>query len=299
MIGVGTELLLGQIANTNAQHISRALATIGVDVYFHSVVGDNLTRAAEAVRHAMDRSDAVVITGGLGPTPDDLTREAAALATGRELVRDERLATLIKEIFERMGREMPEENLKQADLPMGATPIEPEGTAPGFHLEHDAAMLFALPGVPWEMRAMLEKTVLPVLRERSGDAVLLTRQILVVGLGESATHQRISALVAAQGNPTIAFLAGRGHVRVRITAKAPDERGAGALIDPLEREIRERLGDFAVSGEGQSIAQALGSMLRARSLTIAAAESLTGGLIGSDLTETEGASDFFLGSLVA
>lgn len=290
--------MLGQIANTNAQRISTALATVGVDVHFHSVVGDNLERAAATIAQALGRSDAVVVTGGLGPTPDDLTREAVAAALGRPLMRSPALVQEIEAIFSRLGRVMPEENLKQADLPEGATAIDPEGTAPGFYIEHDSSVLFALPGVPWEMEAMLAKTVLPRLRERGGDAAIVSREILVLGLGESATHQKIADLVEAQTNPTIAYLAGGGQVRVRVTAKAADDAHALAMINPVAAEIRARLGDAAVEGFHTSLGAALGDMLRARQATVAAAESLTGGLIGAELSSSAGASDFFVGSLV-
>lgn len=298
IVGVGTELLLGQIANTNAQHISRELAAIGVGVYFHSVVGDNLERMRETIERALTRADYVIITGGLGPTPDDITREGVAAATGRELQRNEELEKVVSDIFASMRREMPEENLKQADLPEGAAPIAPEGTAPGFTLEHEGAVVYALPGVPWEMKAMLEKTVLPDIRTRAGAGTIVSTQILVVGLGESHTHKLIADLVDEQTNPTIAFLAGGGQVRVRITAAAPTEDAARVLIAPVEASIRDRLGDAAVEGDHGSVVQALTDMLRDRDLKLGAAESLTGGLLGAEFTKTEGASDVFLGSLV-
>jgi nicotinamide-nucleotide amidase len=295
---VGTELLLGQIANTNAQRVSAALATIGVDVHFHTAVGDNLDRIVATVQQGLRRADALVLTGGLGPTPDDLTREAVAAALELELRRDERLASEIRQIFERLGRDMPEENLKQADLPDGAVPIPPEGTAPGFYIERGGALLFALPGVPWEMDAMLTKTVIPLLRDRAGDAAIVSREVIVVGLGESATHERISDIVASQSNPTIAYLAGKGQVRVRITAKAPTEAEAVALIEPVEDQVRQRVGSAAVRGHHRSLAAALGALLTEREATVAAAESLTGGLIGAEITAVPGAGDYFRGALV-
>lgn len=291
-------MLLGQIANTNAKEISTALATVGVDVLWHTAVGDNLGRIEEAVRTAMHRSDAVIITGGLGPTSDDITALGVAAATDRTLVRDERLAALIRGFFESRGRGMPESNLKQADLPEDATPIEPEGTAPGFYVEHDGAIVFSLPGVPWEMQAMLEKTVLPVLRERAGDAVTVSRHVLTVGVGESAVAHAIADIVDAQSNPTIAFLAGGGTARVRLTAKATDEAQAEALIQPVEAAIRDRLGEAALEPGEDSVVGVFSSLARGQNLQVAAAESLTGGLLGATLTEAEGASDFFLGSLV-
>jgi nicotinamide-nucleotide amidase len=295
---VGTELLLGQIANTNAQRISSALATIGVDVFRHTAVGDNLERVAATFREAAARSDAVIVTGGLGPTPDDLTREAVAQAFDAPLERDEELEAWIKDVFERLGRVMPEDNLRQADRPRGATSIPAEGTAPGFSIEHDGCILFALPGVPWEMEAMLTKSVLPTLRARTGGAATVSRQVLVAGLGESHTHQKIADIVDAQTNPTIAYLAGGGVVRVRLTAKARTDADALALIRPVEDEIRARLGVSALPGNHSTIAEALAEVLRAKGVTIAAAESLTGGLIGAELTAAGGSSDFFRGSAV-
>jgi nicotinamide-nucleotide amidase len=296
---VGTELLLGQISNTNAQKISRALAGIGLDVFFHTVVGDNLRRMTEVIETAAARSDVVIMTGGLGPTPDDITREAVAAALGRRLVRHDNLAQELRRFFERRGRAMPEQNLQQADLPDGATPIPPEGTAPGFYVENSPALVIALPGVPWEMENMLKKAVLPLLQARAGKAVTVSREVMVVGLGESHTHELISDLVDAQTNPTIAYLAGHGLVRVRLTCKAPDETRASELIEPIETEIRRRLGDAAVTGDGSTLAEIVGNVLRARRESAATAESLTGGLIGAELTKLEGASDFFLGSIVA
>lgn len=297
VIGVGTELLLGQIVNTNAQVISSALAGIGVDVYFHVVVGDNHRRIVATLEQAFDRSDVVIVTGGLGPTPDDITREAVAEVTGRSLDRHDDLARVIEEIFSKLGRPMPSENLKQADLPRGARAIAPEGTAPGFWLEHEGPLLFAVPGVPWEMKAMLTKTILPELRQRAGHGATVSREVLVVGLGESRTHELIRDLVDGQTNPTIAYRAGAGVVRVRITAKAADDTVALGLIRPLEDDIRRRLGDDAVPGDAPSLAEAVGNMLRERGATVGVAESLTGGLIGSALTGTTGAGDYFSGSI--
>jgi nicotinamide-nucleotide amidase len=274
------------------------LADLGIHVYWHCDVGDNLERVVEAFRIASGRANVILVTGGLGPTPDDLTRAAVATWLGRPLVRDERLAGMIARIFADMGREMPEHNLRQADLPEGATPIDPVGTAPGFIVEDASTGLAALPGVPWEMRAMLDGSVLPWLRARAGDTTIVSRQVLVIGLGESMTHARIADIVDAQSNPTIAYLAGGGQVRVRITAKARSTAEAEALIAPVEASVRARLGDAAVPGSYGSVARALADALLERGLTVAAAESLTGGLVAAELTATEGSSDFFLGSLV-
>jgi nicotinamide-nucleotide amidase len=295
---VGTELLLGQIINANAAEIFRHLAATGVDVYFHSVVGDNMRRMRSVIETAMSRSDVVIVTGGLGPTPDDITRDALADVLGVRLVRHPRVVGLIEEVFAQLGRDMPEENRRQADIPDGATTIDPVGTAAGFWIERDGKILFALPGVPWEMRAMLTDTVLPELSKRSGEGVTLSREILVVGLGESRTYELIRDIVDAQTNPTIAFRADAGQVRVRMTAKAARETDALALISPVDEAIRGRLGEAAAPGHHSTAGEALVGLLRQRGLTVAAAESLTGGLIGAELTRTPGSSDYFLGSLV-
>jgi len=291
-------LLLGQIANTNAQRISESLASIGVDVHFHTAVGDNLDRMADVIAAAVKRSDAVIITGGLGPTPDDITREGVAKALGLKIERHDALAQQITDIFAKLNRPMPDDNLRQADLPEGATAISPEGTAPGFVLVHEGCVLFALPGVPWEMQAMLTKSVLPSLKARQGAAATISRHVLVVGLGESHTQEKIADLVAAQTNPTIAYLAGGGQVRVRLTAKAGSEAEALALIKPVEEQIRERLGKAAVEGNDDDLVPAFGEMLRRRGVSVAVAESLTGGLMGAALSRVKGSSDFFRGGLI-
>lgn len=299
IVGVGTELLLGQIANTNAQRISEALATVGVDVHMHVAVGDNLDRIVGVLRTALERADAVIVTGGLGPTSDDITREAIATVTGRPLERDEGLLERIRDVFERLGREMPEDNAKQADVPEGARAIEPEGTAPGLVVEHEGSTLYALPGVPWEMEAMLKRVVLPDLRARAGDAVIASREIVVMGLGESHTQDKIGDIVDAQTNPTIAYLAGAGQVRLRLTAKAKSESEAYGLIDPVEAELRQRLGHNAFPGHASDISEGMGKLLRERGLTIAVAESLTGGLLSDALTRLTGSSDYYLGGVIA
>lgn len=298
IVGVGTELLLGQIANTNAQTISQALAMIGVDVHFHQAVGDNPERMREVFELASRRADVVIVTGGLGPTPDDITREAIAELAGVKLVRRDDLAARIKDVFEKLGREMPPDNLRQADLPEGAEVIDLQGTAPGFRIDIDDCTFFALPGVPWEMEAMLRKDVLPYLRSAGGDSTIASREILVMGLGESHTHERIADIVERQTQPTIAYLAGSGRVRVRLTAKAGSEAEALALIEPVESEIRERLGKHAVQGTTSDLAQALGEILREKKITVASAESLTGGLLGAELSGAGGSSDFFKGGIV-
>lgn len=297
LVAIGTELLLGQIANTNAQKISQSLADIGVSVYFHTVVGDNPERIHDTLKRAWERSDVVIVTGGLGPTPDDITRETVAELLGVELVRNSEIESGLRAFFEKRGRPMPEDNLRQADVPRGAHVIDPVGTAPGFWTDVNGRLLFVLPGVPWEMSEMMDKAVLPQLQKRSGGTIF-SHHVLVMGLGESATHDKIKDIVDAQTDPTIAYLAAWGQVRVRITTHAASEDDAKRKIAPVEEQIRERLGKYAARGNHETIASALGELLRERDAKLAAAESLTGGLIGEIVTETEGSSDFFLGSLV-
>lgn len=298
IVAIGTELLLGQIANTNAQRISQSLADLGISVYFHTVVGDNMERIIDTLERALSRSAVVLVTGGLGPTPDDITRDAIAKLMGVTLVRHEHLEKQLRDFFSSRGREMPEDNVRQADIPAGANIIDPVGTAPGFWTENDDRLLFVLPGVPWEMDEMLNGAVIPELKRRSEDGVIFSHHILVMGLGESATHDKIRDIVDAQTNPTIAYLAAWGQVRVRVTARAENEDEAKRLIEPVEKQIRHRLGHHAAQGNHETIASALGALLRDKDETVAAAESLTGGLIGEILTETGGSSDYFLGSLV-
>ena len=269
-----------------------------MDIHRHVVVGDNHDRIVAALKDGTGCCDAVIVTGGLGPTSDDITREAVADVTGTNLVRSSELEQTIRGIFERIGRYMPEDNLRQADLPEGATSIEPEGTAPGFFIEHEGCVVFCLPGVPWEMRAMLTKVVLPELRRRGGDAAIVTREILVMGLGESKTQELIGDIVEEQTNPTLAYLAGKGQVRVRLAAKASSENKALALIRPVEERIRERLGIDAVEGSFPDMALAMGEFLRERGITVAVAESLTGGEMSAALSGCGGSSDFFKGGLV-
>ncbi|MGH2637222.1 MAG: competence/damage-inducible protein A [Actinomycetota bacterium] len=299
VVGVGTEIILGQIANTNAQWIGERLAAIGVDVLHHQVVGDNVERIVAAVRLAMARADAVIVTGGLGPTQDDITREALAIVAGVELGRRPELEDLIREKFSRAGREMPSSNLVQADVPAGARPILPDrGTAPGLALEVDGRRLYALPGVPAEMREMMEGTVLPELAAAAGPATLVSRLVRCVGIAESRVAELLDDLFHGSTNPTVAYLAGGGEVRIRLTAKAATPEEAGALLAPVVETVASRIGDFVTSTSDEELEDVVGRLLRAAGLTIACAESLTGGSLSARLARSPGASDYLLGSAV-
>jgi nicotinamide-nucleotide amidase len=299
VIGIGTEILLGQIANTNAQEISERFAEVGIDVLHHQVVGDNVERIAEALRLALGRADVVVATGGLGPTGDDITRRGVAMATGRDLSRRSEIEEYLREKFRRLGREMPESNLVQADVPEGARYILPErGTAPGLVIESGGARLYAVPGVPAEMREMLEGVVLPELRESTGPRTLVSRQVRVVGMPEARVGELLDDLFLASENPTLAYLASAGEVRVRITAAAPTRAEAMKLIGPLEEEIRSRLGGAVYGTDQDSLEAAVAHLLEERKLLLACAESLTGGSLGARITGIPKASSHFLGSAV-
>jgi nicotinamide-nucleotide amidase len=299
ILGVGTELLLGQIENSNARWISERLAEIGVDVLHHEVVGDNLERIAEAFGRAIDRSDVVIATGGLGPTQDDITREGLADAIGVELHRDPAIEDQLRRRFAALRREMPASNLRQADVPQGAQTITPvRGSAPGLVLDVDGTRVYALPGVPAEMREMMEGAVLPELSALAGPSGIASRIVRCVGIAESRVAELVDDLFAGSTNPTVAFLAGGGEVKVRLTAKAPTLQAALALIVPVAREVTARLGDVVVSTDDEALEDVVARLLVERSLTLACAESMTGGGLGQRISHAEGASRFFVGSAI-
>ncbi|HEV3475765.1 MAG TPA: competence/damage-inducible protein A [Actinomycetota bacterium] len=299
VLGIGTEILLGQIANTNAQHISQRLADIGVDVLHHQVVGDNVERIAEAIALALSRADVVIATGGLGPTGDDVTRQGIAAALGRALVRRPEIEDFLREKFRRLGRNMPESNLVQADVPEGARYILPErGTAPGLAVEHQGRRLYAVPGVPAEMVEMLDGTILPELGSVVGPSGIVSRVLRATGIAEARVGELLDDLFAAQTNPTLAYLSSAGEVRVRISAKAATREEAAALIGPVEQEVRRRLGTAVFGVDDEELEGAVGRLLRDRGLRLACAESLTGGGVAFRLTGLPGASDYFVGAAV-
>jgi nicotinamide-nucleotide amidase len=298
VVAVGTELLLGQIPNTNAQWISQRLAEVGVDVLHHRVVGDNLERIGEALRESLDRADVVIVTGGLGPTGDDLTRDAIAEVLGVPMVRHPEIEHFLRERFAGFGREMPENNLRQADVPEGARAIMPtRGTAPGLAATVNGSRLYAVPGVPSEMREMMEGTILPDLRALSG-ATIVSRTIRCTGIGESRVAELLDDLFEASRNPTVAYLASVGEVKVRVTAKAATAAEAEALIEPVVDAIVARLGDVVFSTADEPLEAAVMRLLIDSKRTLSCAESLTGGGVAERLTVAPGASEQFVGSAV-
>ena len=302
VLAVGTELLLGQIVNRNAADIGSRLADAGMDHYRQSVVGDNRARMVEAVRLACSRADALIITGGIGPTKDDVTREALAEAAGVPLLFDDVFAERLRRYWAARGREMPDSNLRQAQYPDGAELIaNPKGTAPGLRIEIDGTWIFALPGVPAEMIPMLEGDVLPFLQRQAGgdDAAVVSRLLRTWGESESKIGELLDDLFEESQNPTVAFLASAGEIKVRLTAKAESEAAARALIAPVERTVRERLGTRVFGADDDIIEAVLLRMLEDQGWTLATAESATGGLIASRITSIPGASRVFRGGVVA
>ena len=299
IIGIGTEILLGQIANSNARWISERLAEIGIDVLRHQAVGDNEDRIAEAFREALDRAEVVIATGGLGPTGDDITRQGLAAALGLRLERISRIEEFLREKYRRLGRDMPESNLVQADVPEGARYILPDrGTAPGLVLEVRGRRVYAVPGGPAEMREMMEGTILPELAEAAGPATLVSRVLRVAGIPEARVGEILDDLFRSSSNPTLAYLATAGEVRLRLSAKAATRGEAEEAIGPVEEEIRRRLGDAVFGSDQEELEAVVGRLLAERELWVAVAESLTGGGLAVRITSVPNASRYFAGGVV-
>lgn len=305
LVAIGTELLLGELVDTNSAWISARLAEIGVDVHRHVTVGDNVERIVEALRDAAGRADAVIVTGGLGPTQDDLTRDAVARLAGVGLERHDELVEHVTQVFARSGRRMPANNLVQADLPAGARVLAPVGTAAGFSLEVGRATVYCLPGVPREMEPMVARDVLPALAERGGLAATVSRLVRTAGMSESGVAEELAPLVKqldaavdGAGRVTLAFLASRGETRVRVTGKSTSREAALALVDPVVDEIVGLLGPGVAGLDDEGPEYAVGRQLARRGWTLAAAESVTGGHLGARLVGVPGASSWFRGGLV-
>lgn len=293
ILAVGTEILLGNIVNTNAQYIASRLAELGIEVYHHSVVGDNAERLEEAYNLAFKRADLVITTGGLGPTKDDLTKEVAFEYFNKEAVLHEDLLKNIEEYFKKIGMSMSESNRKQAMFPRDVI-IMPNnnGTAPGCIVEAGNSILAVLPGPPREMKAMFEESLVPYLKKFQ-ETVLVSKTIRIGGMGESKVAEIIDDILENSTNPTVAPYAKEGEVTLRITAKGKDEEEGNKLIAPVEEEIRSRLG-IAVYGEGDTtLEDVVGNLLVENSLTIATAESCTGGLLAGAIINYPGISSVF------
>jgi len=293
IIAVGTELLLGQIANTNAQIISNALQEIGIDVYFHTCVGDNQERLQSVLETGLRRSDIIVLTGGLGPTKDDLTKETVAACLNLSLKLDKYSLDKIKSYFAKRGRPFTENNYKQALVPEGAIAIEnKKGTAPGILLNKDGKIIIMLPGPPREMEPMLRDEVIPYL-SKMNSSTIFSKVLKFYGIGESALEEKLEDLISKQTNPTIAPLAKMGEVTIRLTAKAENRMAAEKIIKPVEDEIIKRVGKFLYGYDDDSVEDIVARLLAKFNKTIAIAESCTGGLMAHKLTNIPGISRFF------
>jgi nicotinamide-nucleotide amidase len=306
LLAVGDELLFGDIVNGNAAYLGRQLADVGVTITHSVVIGDDIETIADAIRTALSRADAVVMTGGIGPTQDDLTREGIALAAGVEIKRDDFLEGQLRRRFRDLGRNVPDMNYRQADLPVGAVPLPNEkGTAPGVKMELLGGVAYAMPGVPHEMHAMFTDSVLPDLLRRAGQpAVVVHRVLHTSGMWESAVAEamgpEVDRLAATDvRNPTIAFLASGGQTRVRISALAANRVEAEKLIAPIEAFGRQALGEGLYGTDDDTLEGVVHRLLLERGETVAVAESLTGGLLAGRLTATAGASETFRGGIVA
>ena len=309
VVAVGTELLLGQIIDSNSAWLGGELAAHGIDSLVQVKVGDNIDRIVLQLRRRLAEADAVIMCGGLGPTHDDLTRDAIAAVMGTELVLDEAVADRIRELFASRGRRMPENNLRQAMVPVGATVIpQTRGTAPGLicpvTVDGVDKVVFAVPGVPHEMRDMFARAVIPELQQRAGDRfVIASRVLLTWGESESGLNERLDGVITELdevGNPTLAFLAsGWNGLKVRLTAKAADTIEASKLIGEWERRLRDELGDLVFGADQDTMESVVLDLLRSKGWSLGCAESVTGGLVGARITDVAGASEVFRGSIVS
>jgi len=280
IVTIGSELLLGQIIDTNAAYLARKLNRIGLNIAFHTTIGDNHTQIKDALSQAVNRADLVIATGGIGPTEDDLTREAIADLVGAPLIFKEELMDHIESIFKRLGYRMPENNKKQALIPEGAIPIRNEvGTAPGFIIEKGSRLIIALPGVPKELKYILNKEVVPYLKKHFHlNQELITSKVLkVTGMGESKVDSQIKDLIDTNTNPSVGILASPGDITIRITAYAKSAMEADDLIRPIERKIRSRLGTNIYGVNGETLDTVVTDLLNKRGDTLSVIETFSGG----------------------
>ncbi|MGI5963988.1 MAG: competence/damage-inducible protein A [Lawsonibacter sp.] len=299
ILSVGTELLLGNIANTDAQMLSQGLSELGLNVYYHTVVGDNPQRARQAVAIAKQRSDIIITTGGLGPTCDDLTKNVLAEAFGKKLVFDEDSAQRIKAHFARTGRPMTENNLQQALLPEGCTVLPNDwGTAPGCAFQADGVHVIMLPGPPSECRPMFHYRAVPYLQSLS-EGVIASHTLKLFGIGESSMEAQLRDRMNAMANPTLAPYAKEGECELRVTAKAPTDAEAQALLKPTVEELKQLFGSKVYGVDVSSLEEVVEQLLLQREMTLGVAESCTGGLMAKRLTDLPGASRVFKGGIVS
>ena len=294
LISVGTEILLGNIVNTNAAYLAEQCAVLGLSCFYQTVVGDNEARLAQVLETALGRSDIIILSGGLGPTRDDLTKETAARVMGKELHMDEHSRKRIEDFFTKRGLELTDNNWKQAMVPEGAVVIDNDnGTAPGIIIESEEKRVILLPGPPGELIPMFESAIYPYL-SKAEPGVIYSQTVKLCGIGESKAETMVADLIAEQGNPTIAPYAKIGEVHLRITAKASAEKEAKKLIKPVVKELKNRFGmNVYTTEENVTLEQAVVDLLLANKLTVTTAESCTGGLLAAKLTGVPGVSEVF------
>jgi nicotinamide-nucleotide amidase len=285
IVAIGSELLLGQIVDTNSAWMAQRLTALGVNLYFKSVVGDNPARMKEVITRAMERSEIVITSGGLGPTQDDLTREIVAEVTGRKLIQNAEMLEQVEEHFRRRGRAMTPNNIRQSYMPEGALPVKnPNGTAPCFIVEEPRSVIYCLPGVPVEMKWLFENEVEPYLRKKFDLAEVIHYRVLkVIGIGESAVDDKIGHLIASSSNPTVGVLALPGQVDVRIAAKAANRDDANKMIAPVEEEVRRLLGDAIFAADDETMERVVGRLLRQQKRSVAVYEDVTCGQLAERL----------------
>ncbi|MDE0592053.1 MAG: CinA family nicotinamide mononucleotide deamidase-related protein [Dehalococcoidia bacterium] len=298
IVSIGSELLLGQIVDTNASWIAQRLAESGVNLFYKTTVGDNLNRMVDILDRALDRSDVVITGGGIGPTQDDLTREAIAKVTGRKVVTDPESLEELRERFQKRGFILTKNNERQAQIPSGAIVVKnPNGTAPAFIVETERGVTISLPGVPFEMKWLVEHEVIPYLREKYGLTQMIHYRVLkVADIGESAVDDRIGHLIADSNNPTVGVLAHPGQVDVRIAALAENIDEANTLIDTVDIEVRKLLGDNIFAVDDATIESVIGELLVSNNATVATCEDLSGGSVASAIQKS--ADSAFLQSAI-
>ena len=296
---VGTELLLGEVINTNAAYLGRELARLGISVYHTSVVGDNPSRLENAVKTALSHADLLILSGGLGPTADDLTKETVAKALGLPLVRDEKILKEIEDFFNFLGRPMAPNNKKQADIPKGAIALpNPIGTAPGIFIETDKNVVVLLPGPPFELKPMFENHVFPRFRKMS-DKILVSHNIHIMGMGESDVEMHLFDLMTKSENPTLAPYAKEGEMRLRVGALANSEEEGERMCQEIIEQVKSSpVGKYVYALDAENVEKLVISTLKEKSLTISVAESCTGGYLGKRLTDISGASSVFMGGFI-
>ncbi len=299
IIAVGSELLTPDRSDTNSLWLTERLNGVGIEIKLKTIVGDDDARLEETIKDALRRSRVVVMTGGLGPTEDDITRKIAARALGRRLIYDDKVLEDIRAKFAHWGRKMPEINARQAMVIEGAQALDnPNGTAPGMYIEHEGRAVVLLPGPPREMRPMFDRLVLPKLAAKAGDVRVARRVLRVAGMGESAVDERIAPVYTQYKNPQTTILFNRSEIEIHLTAQGKTEKDAELLLDGLAGQIEERLGDSIFAFRGETMEEVVGLRLAVAGFTLAVAESCTGGLIAQRLTEVPGSSTYFMEGVV-